>query len=118
MDFLVLGVEGVSSERVEVFPADQPSDEAGRRIDYAEPRAIASRPDDALGVRWRQLAVQVERVPVGSDREKGVVQGSVRVVGSLVELDGDCNARVAHRPPEWRDVIAGPAVVVKHRALA
>ena len=60
VDLLALGVHREARERHPVLPADQPADPAHPGLDHEQAAAVTLAPDDALGVRGHELAVDAE----------------------------------------------------------
>ena len=82
MDLLALGVHREARQRHPVLPADESPDTAGRRCEHLQAAPVALTPDDALGVRRHDLAVDAEDRSVRGHVEERVVERPARGVAS------------------------------------
>ena len=69
----VLGMHGCPGQRHPMFPADQASQMAIFGVEYTQRTAVSPPPNHPLCVSGRQLAVQLEFLPVSADSYHRVV---------------------------------------------
>ena len=91
-------VEREARERHVVLPADQAAEPAERRLDRAQPAAVALAPDEPLVVRRHELAVVERQLAVGRVVEQRVVERPGRSgSGSLTPMTSQtpCSRAIA-----------------------